>query len=666
MEDRHCPAVPRFDFLSCSQQSKDTALFDSRLAVVPGTVAPIINDGRSQASIVNSVSKRRILIMTSLLLGLAVLTIYWPVQSFDFVNFDDDHYITGNRQVQGGLSMEAFRWSFTTFHTGNWHPLTWIAHMADFEVYGLNPGGHHWTSVLIHCAGTVLLFLVLSGMTGSIWASGLVAALFAFHPLHVESVAWVAERKDVLSGFFWILTMGAYAHYVRQPCIGRYLLVALSFVMGLLSKPMVVTLPFVLLLLDYWPLRRFAEAKTVFDKWALRSAAPNRSAVLWAVLEKIPLLILIVPSSIVTITAQRSANTFASLGDHPIEERITNALASYMDYICKTVWPVDLSVMYFHPGMPPVWKTGLAVFLLSSITYLVIRKTREMPFLLVGWLWYLGTLVPVIGIVQVGSQSMADRYTYIPLVGLFIALAWGIKGIIEKRPCLKPCRIALSVLVLSSLAFLSSSQVETWKDSVTLFEHALTVSSANPVAHNNLGAAYDANEGSCENALPHFLKAIELRKEYADAYNNLGSCAFRKGDYEDAIRYFRRAVEADPQFVRGRINLGLMMMKKEKIDAAEEEFRQVLRIDPFQEAAHTNMAAILMNQGSFGSAESHLRETLRINPRDADAHNNIGVVLLKEGKIEDAASHFRKALIIAPGHQFAGSNLQKIFANSAN
>ena len=370
-------------------------------------------------------------LLIGFLLATVTLILYWPVQSFDFV-YDDELYITNNRPVQGGLSLEGAKWSFTTFHAGNWHPLTWISHMADVEAHGLLAGSHHWTSVLIHAGSAVLLFFVLSIMTRSTWASTLVAALFALHPLHVESVAWISERKDVLSGLFWILTMGVYAYYVKRPTIGRYLLVLLSFVLGLLSKPMVVTLPFVLLLLDYWPLGRFAVANTAFDRWVLRSASSGQSAVLRLIIEKVPLLILVVPVCVIAFLAQGSAGALQSLDKLPVLERIANAAVSYLEYIWKMFRPVDLAVLYPHSGMPPAWKIVSAVLLIASISAIAVRKARELPFLLVGWLWYLGTLVPVIGIIQVGSQSMADRYTYLPLVGLFIAVSWGMKSIVER------------------------------------------------------------------------------------------------------------------------------------------------------------------------------------------------------------------------------------------
>jgi len=602
-------------------------------------------------------------IQVSLLLTLMTLILYWPVQSFEFVNFDDDTYVAGNRQVQRGLSFEGLKWSLGTFQGGNWHPLTWFSHMADVEAYGLYAGGHHWTNVLIHTASAVLLFLVLAGITNSTGASALVAALFAFHPLHVESVAWVAERKDVLSGFFWILTIGTYSQYTRQPTILRYLLVLGSFMLGLMSKPMVVTLPFVLLLLDYWPLGRSTGADTAFDKWVRKGATPDKQVILRLALEKIPLLVMAAASCLVTVCAQQSINSVASLGNNPIEVRVANALVTYARYIQKMLWPVDLSVFYPHAGLPPAWMTVTSFLVIIVMSYFAVRKCRVLPFLLVGWFWYLGTLVPVIGLVQVGSQSMADRYTYIPLVGLFIVMAWGAKRLVAGQPGLKHPVAIFSLVAVAGLLFLARSQVETWKNSMTLFEHALTINERNALAHNNVGAAYDVNDKSCKRALPHYMRAVELKEDYADAYDNLGTCAYRAGKHEEAIRYFRKAVEINPQFSRARINLGLVMMKCGMLQTAEEEFNKVLAIDASMETAHINLSAIFIQQGRLDDAATSLREALRINPENAEAHNNIGVIFLRSGRIGDALRHFRLALNIAPGHPAAEQNIQHIMAH---
>jgi len=617
-----------------------------------------VGDGMPVSIISRAEDKRlRQALLLCVLLSLSTLILYWPVQSFDFVNFDDDVYVTDNRQVHGGLSMENLTWAFTSFHAGNWHPLTWISHMADFEAYQLNAGGHHWTNVLIHTVSTVLLFLVLSSMTGVLWCSALVAALFAIHPLHVESVAWVSERKDVLSGFFWILTMGAYTHYAKNPSLRRYLLVLVSFGMGLLSKPMLVTLPFVLLLLDYWPLKRLAGTRTAFDPWVYAGGTAGRAGLLRLIVEKVPLFIVAAAACIVTLIAQREVGALWTLEKMPFEQRIANAFVAYMEYIRKMLWPADLSVLYPHAGMPPAWKTGLAVTLIASLSYVAVRKAREMPFLLVGWLWYLGTLVPVIGIIQVGSQSMADRYTYLPLVGLFLAAAWGAKSLVEKRPLLKPVVIACVIVALAGLPIPSRVQVETWKNSVTLFEQALRMTEVNPLAHHNIGAYYlERNE--CQKAVPHFLMALEAKKDYPYALSNLGVCTSRGNDPERALRLFDKAIRIEPRFTKARIDRAIYLMRLGRLEEAGMDFLEILKMKPDHEAAHTNLGLIFVQQGKLGDAEAHLREALRVNPRNAEALNNLGLVRMKQGQADEAVASFLKARDFAPGNPVIEANLK--------
>lgn len=366
-------------------------------------------------------------IMVCLILILAIFTVFWQVRSHDFVNYDDDKYVTENRDVKAGLTTQSIIWAFTTTHASNWHPLTWLSHMLDISLFGLNPGWHHLTNLLFHIANTLLLFLILRGMTEEFWKSAFVAALFALHPLHVESVAWIAERKDVLSTFFWMLTILAYAYYVKHPVLRRYLFVLFSFLLGLMSKPMLVTLPFVLLLLDYWPLGRFQmeESGITRNPKKHKSKHPEyqKSIALRLVREKTPFFVLAGFSSIITFIAQQHGGTVRSLEFLPVKTRVANALISYVAYIGKMIWPFNLAVLYPHPGTTlPMWQTILAGLFLLFISYLVIRKVKKLPYLSIGWFWYVGTLVPVIGLVQVGAQSMADRYTYIPLIGLFIRL----------------------------------------------------------------------------------------------------------------------------------------------------------------------------------------------------------------------------------------------------
>ncbi len=448
-------------------------------------------------------TKKRLLII-SLLLIIATFMAFWQVTHCDFINFDDPEYVTDNRHVQDGLTVEGILWAFTTGHAANWHPLTWISHMVDVQLFGLQPGWHHLTNLLFHLANTLLLFLVLNRMTKALWQSAFVAALFALHPLHVESVAWVAERKDVLSTFFWMLTMGMYVSYVARPGLTRYLTLLLCFALGLMAKPMLVTLPFVLLLLDYWPLQRLEqkkppqEVRKPLSKDKKRTPpvkAPVQPVDHWPLIrplltEKIPLFVLAVLSSIVTYLVQHHGGAVESLEAFPPSARVANAFVSYSTYMVKMLWPTNLAVFYPHPRWWPLWQVLGSVVLLIAITVLAIRGAKKRPYAAVGWLWYVGTLVPVIGVVQVGSQAMADRYTYIPLVGLFIIVAWAVPELLKKWPYRKEALIVLSALCLLCLFLVTWRQVGYWRNSIALYDHALEVTDANSLIHNNRGTAY--------------------------------------------------------------------------------------------------------------------------------------------------------------------------------
>ncbi len=438
-------------------------------------------------------STKKPLLIISLLLSIITFMAYWQVTHCDFTTFDDPMYVTENSHIQDGLTVEGIIWAFTTGHAADWQPLTCISHMADVQLFGLQPGWHHLTNLLFHLASTLLLFLVLHRMTKALWQSAFVAALFALHPLHVESVAWVAERKGVLSTFFWMLTMGTYVSYVARPGLTRYLALLLCFALGLMAKPMLVTLPFVLLLLDYWPLQRLEQKELPQevlkplsrDKKKGKSTPPPVKAPVqpvgrWPLIrplltEKIPLFVLAVLSSIVTYLAQYHGGAVGSLEVLPLGARIANAFVSYTAYMVKTLWPTNLAVFYPHPGSWPLWQVLGSVVLLLAITALVIRGAKKRPYAAVGWLWYVGTLVPVTGLVQVGSHAMADRYTYIPLVGLFIIVAWGVPELLKKWPYRKEALIALSALCLLCLFLVTWRQVGYWRNSIALYDHALEV-----------------------------------------------------------------------------------------------------------------------------------------------------------------------------------------------
>lgn len=515
------------------------------------------------------------------LLALILLTgiVFSPVAHFDFVNLDDDVYVTANAIVQKGLTPEGIAWAFTTMQVSNWHPLTWLSHMLDCQLFGVRPGAHHMVNLILHVLAASALFLVLAQMTGTFWNSAFVAALFAIHPLHVESVAWIAERKDVLSGLMWMLTLAAYAQYAQRPGWTRYLLVIFFFVLGLLSKPMIVTLPFVLLLLDYWPLRRFDVSNWVGSIRTLTRL----------VLEKTPLIALSAASCVITVIAQWQGGSLASTEMFPFHIRLANAVVSYVMYIVKTFYPVGLAVSYPHPGPSlPAWQILGAACVLIAVTVAAILLMRRFPYLLVGWLWYLGTLAPVIGLVQVGSQAMADRYTYVPLIGLFIMLTWGLRDfgfwILDLRFGRKCETRALHFAVPAGavillLSVLTALQASYWRDSVTLFEHALRVTEHNSVAHNNLGTAL-MDRGRYDEAAIHFSKAFEEAPSNTDALNNLGVMLLVLGKPAEAASVFTNVLERMPTDATVESNLGVAFMQEGNAEAARQHLMRALELDP--------------------------------------------------------------------------------------
>ena len=571
----------------------------------------------------------------------ATLAVFWPLKNHEFINLDDDEYVTENPHVQAGLTLKGLSWAFTTTQASNWHPLTWLSHMLDCQLYGLKPAGHHLTSLLFHIANTLLLFLVLRRMTGAIWGSSFVAALFALHPLHVESVAWVAERKDVLSTFFWMLTMWTYIRYAERPRLNRYLLVLLSFALGLMSKPMLVTLPLVLLLLDYWPLRRF------------KSIHPFR-----LVLEKAPFFALSAVSSFLTFFAQRSGGTVGSLEAFPLETRMANALVSYVSYIGKMIWPHHLAVLYPYPDILPIWQVAEAGLLLVGLSALVILAARRRPYLVVGWLWYFGTLVPVIGLVQVGLQAMADRYTYVPLIGLFIMMAMGVP---DNLAGWRHRRIVLAIsagLLLSIFMIVTRLQVYHWENAITLFEHTLAVTSNNSVIHNNLGVVL-AQQGKTQEAIAHYTEALRIKPDYTDAHNNLGVALARQGKTQEAIAHYTEALRIKPNYAEVHYNLGNALARQGKIQEAITHYTEALKIKPDYVGAHYNLGNALVRQGKTQEAIAHFAEALRIKPDFADAHFALGLAYLMIGNRDSALEEYKILKTINP--DLANTLSQKIF-----
>ena len=518
----------------------------------------------------------------SIVLILTISAVYWQVKNHKFVTFDDDAYVTENPNVQNCLTVEGIIWAFTTKYHLHWHPLTWISHMIDCHLFGLNPDMHHLTNVFLHIANTLLLFFVLYRTTGALFQSAFVAALFALHPLHVESVAWIADRKDVLSTFFWMLTLWTYFYYSKRPGPFTYLMVLLFFTLGLMAKPMIVTLPFVLLLMDYWPLKRYgirqSGAKLNPHNHKFMKSRYQRTRALQLIVEKVGLFIIAGISVIVTFSAmlpEKLATVSTSKSLAIKSNHIAEAMVSYVHYIGKMIWPFNLSVIYQKPDILPVWQVGGAGLLLLCISILVFWKGRRCPYLPVGWLWYLITLVPVIGVVNVGPQKIADRYTYVPLIGLFIMIVWAVHDIIKRW---KYKRIALSVLtgiILITSTITSWLQTHYWKDSGTLFEHSLTVTPGTYIAHSHLGN-FKVQQGKYEEAVIHYREALRLKSNVPLVYNNLGIAYGKLGKIEKAVTYFNKALRFNPDYDLAHNNLANALVKQNKIEEASVHFREVL------------------------------------------------------------------------------------------
>jgi len=592
--------------------------------------------------------------LISFLLVLITLIVYSRVLNHHFIDYDDNSYVTENGHVKSGLTVESIKWAFTTGRTGNWHPLTWISLMSDFELFGLNPTGYHLTNLLLHIANSVLLFMAFMRMTKTLWSSAFVAAVFALHPLHAESVAWIAERKDVLSALFWILTMWAYIGYVEHSGAKRYLLVILFFAIGLLAKPMLVTLPFVLLLLDYWPLGRFKPSigANIF-KHATRKQLKPRSA--WSSLlllckEKIPLFALAIASSIVTFFVQQGGGAVSELSALPLDVRIANALVAYVEYMGKTIWPSHLAIFYPHTlTMLPLLQVASAGIVLVATSAIAVWKAKSHPYLPVGWFWYLGTLVPVIGIVQVGLQSMADRYMYLPLIGLTLVMGWGIPSLAKRWRIVRGGLAVLTGVVLVALTIRTRDQLRYWRNSFTVFEHAITVTDRNYVAHTNLADALRAVGRNAE-AITQYSEALRINPNHADAHNNLGAVLEQAGQRAEAMIHYEKALSLKPNFAKVHYNFGAALGKEGKLEAAAAHLYDALKIDPEYLEAHNNLAIVLALQGKNTEAIAHLSEVIRGNPDDPAAYYNLGLVQIKAGRLSEAIANFSHALRIKPDY----------------
>ncbi len=567
-------------------------------------------------------------------LVLCCFVIYGQTLRHDFVSYDDGLYVTGNQHVLAGLSWANAVWAFTTERAMYVHPLTWMSHMLDCDLYGLRPWGHHLTNILFHALNAVLLFLVLARMTGGIWPGALAAALFAVHPLHVESVAWVAERKDVLSMLFWTAGLGAYAWHRRCPGVWRYLATALLFLLGFLSKPMVVTFPFVLLLLDYWPLGRV-------DRTASLGGMAKRMTGLAA--EKTALFLMTAAMCGVTVAMQVRGDNLAFGEKVPFAARCANALVVYVLYLVKTAWPFGLAVYYPHPLSRPAWQVAGAVVVLAAITLLVLREARRRPYLLVGWLWYLGTLVPVIELVQAGSFSHADRYTYIPLIGIFIMAAWGLDDLRKSFRIPVPAVAATATLLVAAYTAAAAHQTAYWKNSETLFRRALDVTADNPLARNNLGAAL-TDQGRRDEAREEFNRALELDPRYTRSIDNLGLLLYQENKPLEAAQKHREALAVNPNHLAANLNLAAALLKLKQYDEARTYYEKAVALDPESARALSDLGGYWLAMGNPGKALDVFGKLLRLNPRNREACMALGEMLTDQGKLGEASEYYGRVL----------------------
>jgi tetratricopeptide (TPR) repeat protein len=653
------------------------------------------------------------------LLVLAVLAVYLPVIKFSFLTYDDDYYVTRNPHVAGGLTSAGLRWAFTHVHSANWHPLTWLSHMLDCQLYGLAPAGHHLTNLLFHAANTVLLFLWLRSLTSAFWRSAFVAALFALHPLHVESVAWVAERKDVLCSFFGLLSLWTYTRYVegrrmnaeyrsqrsdirgqtsgggcnrttdhgprasdprtngpggaRIPSSIFYLLSLFFFALGLMSKPMLVTWPCLMLLLDYWPLRRMQNAKCKMQNAKsgnsqLSTLNPQPSPrpfslqpLAFSLLDKLPFFALSTASCIITLSAQKTDGALVALTTLPLGARMLNAMDSYMHYIVQLFWPANLAVIYTFAGRPSAGP-ALATLLLAAITLTVLWQRKRRPYLLVGWAWYLGTLVPVIGLVQVGNQTMADRYTYLPAIGLFLMLAWGATELAAAWP--RPHRLSLAAAATAALgacALITSSQLRYWHNSESLFRHALSVNPNNFIAWNGLGY-YLAEQGQARQAEACYRAAVAISPSFAEAWNNLGYALANLGKHDEAITSYEKAVSLNPDDIKARNNLAIALAACGRVEDAKAQCRAASHADPEAAEPHSNLGALLAREGQWDQAVAEYRLALARDPSLSEARCGLAGALAKQGKLDDAVRELTDFLRLQPTYGPAHLQLGAILA----
>lgn len=584
------------------------------------------------------ISQSKLTLLICLGLVLSALLVFWQVRNFDFVNYDDYAYVRDNPRVQSGLTGQNMTWAFTSCYLGYWQPLTWLSLMLVCDLFGPAPAGFHLANLFLHLANILLVFLVLRKMTGSFWAGAFVAAAFAIHPMHVESVAWISEHKDVLSAFFWWLTLAAYAGYVKQPSVGRYMTAFVLFALGLMAKPMLVTLPFVLLLLDYWPLNRFEV------KMCGCSTSPNlsgRATLYKCIIEKFPFFFLAVVSGVVTFLTQRVGGMIVDSEMIPFKQRLVNASWSYMMYIGKFFWPQKLAIFYpFNAADISVAQFIGSVVVLIGVSILVIRLGRDRKYLLVGWFWFVGTLIPVIGLVGFTESAYGDRFTYIPYTGLFIMAAWGLSDYLERWQHRKVILGISAFIVLPGMAIIAHRQADVWTNSVTLFSHALKVTQNSYLANNNLGTAL-ADMGDHQKALEYFEQAVKIKPGDPEANNNLGAAYYSLGRYQEAIESCQRAARMNPDYVKAYIDLGTAYGAAERYTEAVEAYQRAVTLHPQNARAHCNLGAAYFALGQLPESIEAFRQAIKIRPDYSQAHFSLGLAYMEAGKKEAAWEEYK-------------------------
>jgi protein O-mannosyl-transferase len=588
------------------------------------------------------------LILISAGLVLLIAAAFEPLRHNGFTVYDDNDYIRENTYVKSGLTWQSVTWAFTSGRASNWHPLTWLSHMVDIELFGLNPLGHHLHNLLLHTASTVLLFWLLYIMTGSVWPSAFTAMVFGIHPLRVESVAWAAERKDVLCMLFFMLTVAAYLYYVKRGSIGRYMLVMLCFALGLMAKPMLVTLPIVLLLLDIWPLKR---TQNFIDK---RNPQKQTMSFLNLIAEKIPLLLLVMTSCIVTYTVQKAGG---SVNDISLQTRIVNALFSYLAYLGKIFWPHNLAALYPFPVGPyPLWKPVAGSILLFVLSGIAVYYYSRKSWLFTGWFWYVVTLIPTIGLIQVGNQAMADRYTYLPSIGIVIMLSWSVVQVSAKWR--HQTLIIGTLTIVAAIAMITTTrhQLRFWKDDVSLFEHALAVTENNAVMQNNLGGTF-WKQGKEAQAFEHIQKALQLVPAFPDANINMAAILFKRKDYDKAMDCLYKALKANPDSFQANNNLALVLIELKRYDQAARYLLTALKNTEDNADIYYNMGIVLGAQKKTDEAADAYEQAIKLDHNHYEAMNELGAIKYKQGLLDEAVGYFRQCVQRDPNYVKAYSNL---------